>query len=122
MGADRQATGAAAEAAALHHLHRAGLTLIARNVRYRGGELDLVMRDGDCTVFVEVRYRTSSAYGGAAASVDASKQRRLLHAAQCYLHQHPAMANAPCRFDVVLASGEPIALDWLRDAFRADDA
>lgn len=73
-------------------------------------------------VFVEVRYRRSRAFGGGAASVDAGKRRRLLLAAQLYLGAHPAHAQAPCRFDVVEASGEPPQLHWLRDAFRADDS
>jgi len=60
-------------------------------------------------------------FGGGAASVDAGKRRRLLLAAQLYLSTHPQHAQSPCRFDVVEASGEPPRLNWLRDAFRADD-
>ena len=120
---DRRARGAAIEAAAQRHLRAAGLRDIAANAHYRGGELDLVMRDGACVVFVEVRYRRHAAFGGGAASVDAGKRRRLLHAAQLFLAAHPVLADAPCRFDVVDASGDPDAptLAWLRDAFRADD-
>ncbi len=123
MAADQAARDAAVEAAARRHLERAGLRWLAGNVRYRGGELDLVMADpaSGGLVFVEVRYRRSRAFGGGAASVDASKRRRLLLAAQLYLGAHPAHAQAPCRFDVVEASGEPPQLHWLRDAFRADD-
>lgn len=123
MAADRAARGAAVEAAARRHLEDAGLRWLAGNVRYRGGELDLVMFDPAAAslVFVEVRYRRSGVFGGAAASVDAGKRRRLLLAAQLYLSAHPAHAQAPCRFDVVEASGEPPRLHWLRDAFRADD-
>lgn len=121
MAAERQLQGAAAEAAALLHLQHAGLSLLARNQRYRGGELDLVMREGDTTVFVEVRYRRSAQFGGGAASIDLGKRRRLVHAAQQFLLQHPALATQACRFDVVQAAGQPLALEWLRDAFRADD-
>lgn len=123
MAADRAARGAAVEAAARRHLENAGLRWLAGIVRYRGGELDLVMFDPAATslVFVEVRYRRDGAFGGGAASVDAGKRRRLLLAAQLYLSAHPAHAQAPCRFDVVEASGEPPRLHWLRDAFRADD-
>lgn len=109
------------ETAAETHLQQAGLHTRARNVRYRGGELDLVMDDGGTLVFVEVRYRARQDFGGAMASVDVHKCRRLVHAAQLYLQDHPALADAPCRFDVVEARGEPPQLRWLRDAFRLDD-
>ena len=120
---DRRARGAAVEDAARRHLVAAGLRELAANANYRGGELDLVMRDGACVVFVEVRYRRHAGFGGGAASVDANKRRRLLHAAQAFLAAHAVLRDAPCRFDVVDASGDPAAptLRWLRDAFRADD-
>jgi putative endonuclease len=120
---DRRARGAAIEQAARRHLLAAGLRDLAANASYRGGELDLVMRDGACVVFVEVRYRRHAGFGGGAASVDAGKRRRLLHAAQLFLVAHRDLRDAPCRFDVVDASGDPDAptLRWLRDAFRADD-
>jgi putative endonuclease len=125
---DRKARGAAVEAAACAYLQRAGLRGIAANANYRGGELDLVMldesgRDADCIVFIEVRYRSHGGFGGGAASIDAGKRRKLIHAAQWFLAAHREYANAPCRFDVIEASGDPAApqLNWLRDAFRADD-
>ena len=125
---DRRARGARVEAAARAELERAGLRLQAANVGYRGGELDLVMldssgREGDTLVFVEVRYRQSAAFGGGAASVDAGKRRKLVHAAQLFLMDHPRYAQLACRFDVVEAEGDPQAprIHWLRDAFRADD-
>ncbi len=124
MAADPSARGAAVEAAARVHLEQAGLRWLAGNVRYRGGELDLVMLDpgaANSVVFVEVRYRRSAAFGGGLASVDAGKRRRLVHAAQLFLAGNARLAQAPCRFDVVEASGEPPRLHWLRDAFRADD-
>lgn len=120
---DRRARGDAVETAALAFLEANGLRLLARNASARGGELDLVMADGAAVVFVEVRYRGSAAFGGGAASVDAGKRRKLVRAAQVWLLRHPRHADAPCRFDVVAASGDPAApaFDWLRDAFRADD-
>lgn len=119
----RRARGDAVETAAQAWLQMQGLQPLARNASARGGELDLVMRDGAALVFVEVRYRGSDAFGGSAASVDAGKRRRLVRAAQAYLLRHPQHADAPCRFDVIAASGNPAApdFDWLRDAFRADD-
>ncbi|WIH04370.1 YraN family protein [Xanthomonas translucens pv. graminis] len=121
MGVDRRQRGNDVEAAARAELERAGLQLIAANVTYRGGELDLVMQQAQCLVFVEVRYRRNDAFGGGAASIDRRKRRRLVVAAQLFLAAHPHYANWPCRFDVVEAEGEPPPLTWLRDAFRADD-
>ena len=120
---DRRARGEAVETAALAFLQQQGLAPLARNASSRGGELDLVMDDAGTLVFVEVRYRGDARFGGGAASVDAGKRRRLVHAAQVWLMRHPRHADAPCRFDVVAASGDPAApaFDWLRDAFRADD-
>lgn len=121
--AERQARGRHAEDAARAYLTQAGLREIAANANYRGGELDLVMRDGDCLVFVEVRYRRSSAFGGGAASVDSAKRRKLVLAAQSFLAEHREYSRAPCRFDVIEASGNPDTPDlrWLKDAFRADE-
>jgi putative endonuclease len=121
---DRRARGALVEAAARRHLLDAGLRELAANASYRGGELDLVMRDsGDCVVFVEVRYRSHPGFGGGATSVDAGKRRKLVHAAQLFLVAHRELRNAACRFDVIEADGDPAAphITWLRDAFRADE-
>lgn len=123
MAVDRRSRGAAVEAAALAYLKKAGLADVAANANYRGGELDLVMRDKDTLVFVEVRYRRDPRFGGGAASVDVVKRRKLIHAAQMFLLAHREYADAPCRFDVIEADGDPEAprLNWLRDAFRGDD-
>ena len=122
-GLNRRTQGSHVEALAREFLLRQGLTPVAANANYRGGELDLVMRDGNTLVFVEVRYRSGSGFGGGAASVDANKRRKLVHAAGLFLAAHREHAKAPCRFDVIDASGDPEtpAFDWLRDAFRADD-
>lgn len=123
----RRAKGAVVEAAALAHLTRAGMREVATNANYRIGELDLVMLEdgagGTTVVFVEVRYRRDPRFGGGAASVDANKRRKIVHAAQAFLAAHPRLANAACRFDVIEADGDPASprLNWLRDAFRADD-
>ena len=120
---DTRARGAGIEAAARDFLLGQGLRAVAANASYRFGELDLVMLDRDILVFVEVRYRRDARFGGGAASVDAGKRRKLVKAAQAFLAAHRRFADAPCRFDVVDASGDPAspAFDWLRDAFRADD-
>ena len=112
-------SGDAAEDRALHYLQRAGLRLLERNYRTPGrggGEIDLVMREPDgTTVFVEVRARRSATHGGAGASVNAVKQRRLIFAAHHYLRR--LREPPPCRFDVLLLEGENI--QWLRAAFDA---
>jgi putative endonuclease len=93
-----------------------GLRPLARNHRCRFGEIDLVMRDGDTLVFVEVRYRASSRFGTPAETVDARKRRRLAAAAADYLQSHPSVL--PCRFDVVAIGGQD-QIQWLKDAFSA---
>ncbi len=117
--ADRLAEGAAREDEACRALERAGLRLRQRNVRYRVGELDLVMDDGDMLVFVEVRYRRGAGFGGGSMSVDRHKQHKLAKAAALYLADHPRLAQRPCRFDVV-ALGADRPLEWIRDAFQLD--
>ena len=114
--------GDAAEAQALAHLLRHGLSLVQRNYRVaagprlRGGEVDLILRDADGTlVFVEVRARRGAAHGGAAASIGASKQRRLVFAAMHFLRRFGS--PPPCRFDVVAIDNGVVS--WLRAAFDA---
>ena len=107
--------GADAEDRALHYLQRQGLTLVQRNFRARGGEIDLVMRERDLLVLVEVRKRSSARYGDAAESVDARKRGRIVLAAQHYLLRWAS--PPPCRFDVVAIDGETI--EWLKGAFDA---
>jgi len=115
---DRAALGQAAENLACDYLQRSGLTLVQRNYRCRRGELDLVMRHGDTTVFVEVRYRSPSAFADGLASVDRHKQEKLLAAAQHYLQQHPDAARRPCRFDVVAITPErgQNRVEWITNA------
>ncbi|MFO0459726.1 MAG: YraN family protein [Burkholderiales bacterium] len=116
MVAPRQREGFDAEARAQAWLAGHGLVAVERNVRFKGGEIDLVMRDGAHWVFVEGRARRDARFGGAAASVDARKQRRVVIAAQLYLlRRFGQRAWPPCRFDVVaFEAGEP---RWIRAAF-----
>lgn len=115
-----QRAGDAAEAAALALLMAQGLRPLARNVRYKMGELDLVMLDGEVLVFVEVRRRGNAAFGGALASIDRRKARRCALAASAFLQRHPRHAGRDCRFDVVGFDGAGTA-DWRRAAFTLDD-
>jgi putative endonuclease len=112
----RQARGARAEGAAAAWLAGRGLVLLERNWRCRAGEIDLIFRHGEVIVFVEVRQRASSRYGGAAASIDARKQRKLLTAARLYLAAS-AHGNRPCRFDALLMGASDTDIEWIRNAF-----
>lgn len=112
----KQRAGAAAEDAAARHLTAAGCRLLARNARYREGELDLVVQERDLVVFVEVRMRTATRFGGASASVDRFKQKRLARAAEHWLLERYGERWPACRFDVVTLSGDG-TIEWIRDAF-----
>ena len=96
---------------ALAYLLLQGLVLLQRNYLCKGGELDLIMRDGACIVFVEVRLRSSAAYGGALASITPAKQRRMVVAAQTWLQGQKALP--PCRFDALAIDGGHIS--WLQN-------
>jgi putative endonuclease len=110
----RQIAGDAAEDQALRHLSAQGLALVTRNFRCKGGEIDLIMQDLKTLVFVEVRKRADRSHGGAAASITAAKQARLILAAQIYLQRYKT--PPPCRFDVVAIDGPQ--LDWLKNAIE----
>ena len=113
--AGKQTLGREAEHRAERWLARQGLQPISRNYRCRGGEIDLIMADGQSLVFVEVRYRKSDSHGGALASIDSHKQRRLMLAAQHYLQT--SGWQGPCRFDVVGFETNNKEPQWIRNAF-----
>jgi putative endonuclease len=110
-----------AEDLAARHLETRGVRIIARNVRCRGGEVDLIGLDGSSVVFVEVRLRTNKRFGGAAESITAAKRRRVLIAAQWWLGgAGRRFRDAPCRFDAVLLDAlDPARVTWLPGAFDA---
>lgn len=115
----RQQQGANRERQARRLLENAGLRFVAANVRYKLGEIDLIMRDRQVWVFVEVRYRRSNSFGGAAASITHTKQQKLLRAAALWLHiRGQSFDTADCRFDVVAITGEQV--EWLPNAFTAE--
>lgn len=119
----RKEAGRTGETAALAYLERAGLQLVTRNFRCKGGEIDLVMLDGATLVLVEVRYRSSEQFGGAAASVTWRKQRKLANAAEYLLLAHQELRRYAARFDVVAisaareAEADSIRIDWIKSAF-----
>ena len=118
--------GAGAEQAAAAYLQRQGLRILARNYRTARGEIDIIADDDGTLVFVEVRMRSGRAFGGAEESIDRRKRQRILAAARHFLASGPS-AEPPCRFDAVLltplARRNPAdyAVEWVRDAFCADD-
>lgn len=115
LTARTQSRGAEAEARAGQFLESRGLSIVARNYRCRYGEIDLIARDGATLVFVEVRARRSSTFGGAAVSITAAKRDKLRRTA---LHYLTTLGRTPqCRFDAVLLSGDAGEVEWIRDAF-----
>lgn len=113
--------GSAAEELAAGFLRREGLSILEHNARFRGGEIDLIALERDVLVFAEVRLRSNPRYGGAAESITPSKQRRILHAAECWLQgAGRAHINRPCRFDALLLDGlDEARIQWIRGAFDA---
>lgn len=106
--------GAAAEALAAEFLLAQGLVIVARNYRCRMGEIDLIARDRDTLVFIEVRLRSNAAFGGAAASITASKRQRIAFAAKHYLGK---LGREPaCRFDAILLDAlDSQCIEWLKN-------
>lgn len=119
---DRAALGRSAEDIATEFLEREGLAVILRNYRRKGGELDIVARDGEVLVIAEVRTRSSDTFGGAAASVDGWKQHKVIRAANQLLQQRRDLARFRVRFDVLVVH-DPLSADarveWIQHAFSA---
>jgi putative endonuclease len=111
--------GAWAEDLAVTHLESHGLEVLARNYRIRGGEIDIVMRDQSVIVFVEVKQRSSTAFGGALEAVTVPKMNLLRRAALHYLVNELHSDDLPCRFDLLLVHGDARSnrLEWLQNAF-----
>lgn len=118
---DSRARGRWAEQVARDFLTARGLETLYENYQFRGGEIDLVMRDGDTIVFVEVRYRNTEEFGDGAESITAGKQKRVIATAMHYLQHTQNQADPPCRFDVIAVSDDPQRHDveWIPDAFDA---
>jgi putative endonuclease len=118
----RMQRGAAAEELAAQYLQLRGIKILARNLRCKAGELDLVCLDGRVLLIVEVRQRGDPKFGGALASVTWSKQRKILRAAQFFLRREKQWTNLALRFDVLAIEGLPDGahrIDWVKDAFRS---
>jgi putative endonuclease len=114
--------GAAVEGLAAEYLQAQGLMVLAQNLRCRVGEIDLVCLDGRVLAIVEVRQRIRSDFGGAPASVNARKQRKLIRAARYFLQRRPEWRDCAVRFDVVGMEGQPSGayrMIWIKNAFCA---
>jgi len=112
--------GQKSEAYAVKYLCQQGLVLIDTNVHSRQGEIDIIMLDGDTYVFIEVKYRKCSSYGGAIHAISASKQKKIKHSIAFYLHKAGLNAyNTPCRIDVIALEGklDKPTISWLKNAF-----
>lgn len=112
---NKRQTGSGYEKIAAAYLIQQGLEIVAYNYRNRRAEIDLVARDKDYLVFVEVKYRSSLHSGNPAEAVDAQKQSRIRHAARYYLYSNGLGEGQACRFDVISILGDDIT--WYQDAF-----
>ena len=122
---DTRTVGFDAERVAEDFLIREGLSPITQNFRCRLGEIDLVARDRDCLVFVEVRSRGAGSFTRARLTVDVHKQRKLIRTAALYVTKRPQYANSVMRFDVVAIDTDEhgeTTIDWIKDAFRPGDS
>lgn len=118
---DSNKVGQQAEDSACHYLKTQGLSLVECNYSSPRGEIDLIMRDKNTTVFIEVRYHSNAWFGSGAGSVDQRKQQKLLATAAHYLQKNPKAAKGACRFDVIslTANNREQHLDWIPDATQA---
>lgn len=112
--------GSLAEQHACDYLVAQGLKWVMSNYSCRLGEIDLIMRDKDYLVFVEVRARVSNAFGGALASVTYNKRQKLIKTASLYLSVNKLNDKQPIRFDILSMEGAPPSISWVKNAFGAD--
>lgn len=112
------------EALARDYLLQQGLKLLKQNYYSRFGEIDLIMLDQQMLCFIEVKFRKSSAFGGAVSAIPRVKQQKIIKTAQCYISSTPTMAQKPMRFDaLIIQPGSPVAdinLEWIQNAFYAE--
>ena len=119
----RRRKGLRFEDRARSHLESRGLSLLAKNFHGPRGEIDLVMRDDDNICFVEVKYRDSLRFGGAAHAIPPAKRRRIIETALHYLSRHAQYQHLAPRFDALLIQGQSDGserIDWIRNAFYAE--
>lgn len=111
---NKRKIGAWYEQMAAEYLKGQGMVILEQNYRVRQGEIDLIGKDGDCLVFVEVKYRRNGINGDPAEAVTPDKQRHIRQAANRYLYRCQC-GDVLCRFDVVSILGREV--QWIQDAF-----
>ena len=117
------AVGRQAEQLAFDYLSEQKLSSVARNFHCRGGEIDLIMLDGDCLTFVEVRYRASSSFTPASHTVDRHKQRKIVQTAAMFVARNGRYSSCTMRFDVLAIEGtDTLTIHWIKDAFRPNNS
>jgi len=112
---NKRSLGTEKEELAITYLEEHGATILAKNFFFRGGELDLVAKDGEYVCFIEVKYRKSLSYGYPEEAVTLSKQKKIMQGAKVFLYQNHYSSDTPCRFDVISIYKENI--NWIKDAF-----
>lgn len=111
-------TGTNFENIALKHLEAHGLILVTRNYRVRDGEIDLIMREGEWLLFVEVKYRRDAHFADVLEQIRPEQLSRIRRSAMLFMLQHNIKEHlTACRFDLVVMSGEPLVIEWFKDAF-----
>lgn len=112
------------EKLARDYLLQQGLSLLEQNYHSRFGEIDLIMIDRKTLCFIEVKFRKTNAFGGAASAIPRAKQKKIIKTAQCYISAKPAMAQKPMRFDALIMQLESsltdITMEWIQNAFYVE--
>ena len=121
MQTSTRSKGKLAEDLACQYLKRRGLRLLEKNYRSPKGEVDLIMRDGNVTVFIEVRSRKHDGHMHVVESIDSGKRARIIETSLEYLQNHRRSNKDICRFDVILLTGSPesVRIEWIKNAFEA---
>ena len=112
---NKRSLGSEKEQLAVSYLMEQNAEILARNFYFRGGEIDLIAKDGEYVCFIEVKYRKSHHFGTPEEAVTLSKQKKIIQGARVYLYQNRYPTDTPCRFDVISVFGQEIT--WIKDAF-----
>ena len=112
---NKRSLGTEKELLAVEYVQQQGAILLEKNYFFHGGEIDLVVKDGEYLCFVEVKYRKSRNYGFPEEAVTAAKQKKIIQGAKLFLYRNQYPYDTPCRFDVISIYGDKIT--WIKDAF-----
>ena len=112
---NKRSLGSEKEQQALDYLTEHNVKILDKNYYFRGGEIDLIVQDGEYVCFIEVKYRKSNNFGAPEEAVTLSKQKKIIQGAKVYLYLNRYPTDTPCRFDVISVSGQEIK--WIKDAF-----